>query len=317
MTDPVILLGTQSNGETLPVQVDGFGRLVAEGLQGPDGPPGPPGGAFPLPADPYEGAFLGWLDGGLAWIGTPPVPIPPGVFGPITAWDPVNTLLTVEGDIPAAVGAGVYVYQCDEKGVFFTSGCNVSENWSTAGTITNDDTQNNQGIDKAFDGSLDSATQDYWSAQNGTISRYTFPSIQAGTKFELYMGVSLATTNFSVNGVTPSNVGSINDAEWIDVTDAVLLSGKGGLQYIDISFSGGSHSQYIFAIRIDGKVYLDSSKSLNMRVNQLLGNSILGLPNLGVGFTPGKYLFIPEQRVAPWVLYGNDPTSLIDHLRSS
>ena len=52
MTNPVILLGTQSNGETLPVQVDATGRLVAEGLQGEpgqpgadgaDGPPGTPG----------------------------------------------------------------------------------------------------------------------------------------------------------------------------------------------------------------------------------------------------------------------------------
>ena len=36
MTDPVVLYGTQSNGETLPVQVDDTGRLVAEGLQGQD-----------------------------------------------------------------------------------------------------------------------------------------------------------------------------------------------------------------------------------------------------------------------------------------
>lgn len=43
MTNPVILLGTQANGDTLPVQVDATGRLVAEGLQGPEGPPGPPG----------------------------------------------------------------------------------------------------------------------------------------------------------------------------------------------------------------------------------------------------------------------------------
>ena len=43
MTNPVILLGTQSNGETLPVQVDDTGRLVAEGLQGPPGDPGQPG----------------------------------------------------------------------------------------------------------------------------------------------------------------------------------------------------------------------------------------------------------------------------------
>jgi len=35
MTNPVILLGTQSNGETLPVQVNAFGALVAEGLEKP------------------------------------------------------------------------------------------------------------------------------------------------------------------------------------------------------------------------------------------------------------------------------------------
>ena len=49
MTDPVILLGTQQNGETLPVQVNEYGQLVAQGLEGgigpegPEGPPGPPG----------------------------------------------------------------------------------------------------------------------------------------------------------------------------------------------------------------------------------------------------------------------------------
>ena len=58
MTTPVTLYGTQSNGETLPVQVDDTGRLVAEGLQGepgppgPEGPPGEDGGDFPLPPDP-------------------------------------------------------------------------------------------------------------------------------------------------------------------------------------------------------------------------------------------------------------------------
>lgn len=35
MTQPVILYGTLSNGETLPVQVDDTGRLVAEGLEQP------------------------------------------------------------------------------------------------------------------------------------------------------------------------------------------------------------------------------------------------------------------------------------------
>ena len=79
MTNPVILYGTQSNGETLPVQVDATGRLVAEGLQGPEGPEGPEGpagGSFPLPADPFEDALLGWKNGTLAWI-DPETIVPP------------------------------------------------------------------------------------------------------------------------------------------------------------------------------------------------------------------------------------------------
>ena len=72
-------------------------------------------------------------------------------------------------------------------------------------------------------------------------------------------------------------------------------------------------------VRIDGQTLLvDSDLSLNMRVNNVLGNAIIGVPNIEAkNFTIGKYLFIPPQQVAPWVLYGNDPTSLIDHLRST
>ena len=38
-----ILYGTTSDGESLPVQVNEFGQLVAQGLLGPPGPEGPPG----------------------------------------------------------------------------------------------------------------------------------------------------------------------------------------------------------------------------------------------------------------------------------
>ena len=86
MTNPVILLGTQSNGETLPVQVDDTGRLVAEGLQGPQGEKGDKGdqgdqgpkgedGGTNLPPNPNEGDVLGWQNNQLAWISlVPPVP---------------------------------------------------------------------------------------------------------------------------------------------------------------------------------------------------------------------------------------------------
>ena len=57
MTNPVVLYGTQSNGETLPVQVDAFGRLVAEGLPGPEGPGGPQGPPGPE-GPPGSGDYL-------------------------------------------------------------------------------------------------------------------------------------------------------------------------------------------------------------------------------------------------------------------
>ena len=45
--------------------------------------------------------------------------------------------------------------------------------------------------------------------------------------------------------------------QWADVTDAVVASGRGGLQYIEISYRGGQWAQYIYGIRIDGKLYID------------------------------------------------------------
>lgn len=85
MTNPVILLGTQSNGETLPVQVDATGRLVAEGLQGPPGDQGPEGppGLPQLPAGSFEGAVLGWVNGELAWLQKEGLPLPLGEEGQI------------------------------------------------------------------------------------------------------------------------------------------------------------------------------------------------------------------------------------------
>ena len=85
MTTPVVLLGTQANGETLPVQVDATGRLVAEGLTGQPGEPGPPGEAGP-PGEPgppgivewppgaEDGDVLTWIDGQPVWsaAGAPP-----------------------------------------------------------------------------------------------------------------------------------------------------------------------------------------------------------------------------------------------------
>ena len=61
-----ILFGTTAEGETLPVEVNEFGQLVAKGLPGEEGPQGPPG--LPqLPPDPSEGDALVWNNGQLSW----------------------------------------------------------------------------------------------------------------------------------------------------------------------------------------------------------------------------------------------------------
>ena len=91
-----ILLGTQSNGETLPVLVDQFGNLLAKGIdgqpggegppgkdgepggEGPQGPQGDPGEGVPLPYGP-DGAYLRIVSGVPAWAdgGDPEPPLPP------------------------------------------------------------------------------------------------------------------------------------------------------------------------------------------------------------------------------------------------
>lgn len=54
-----ILYGTQSNGETLPVQVNEFGQLVAQGLPGEQGIQGPPGEPGPVGEVEFDtGSFL-------------------------------------------------------------------------------------------------------------------------------------------------------------------------------------------------------------------------------------------------------------------
>ena len=316
MTDPVILLGTQSNGETLPVQVDGFGRLVAEGLQGsegPAGPEGPAGGTFPLPADPYEGALLGWLGGQLAWIGSSPIPIPGSVFGPITAWDSESNLVTVEGEIPSSIGTGVYVYQCDQDGTLFTQGWNTSQAWSDqCNGVTNADEAYSSWFDAEFSDSRMTAAEGetVTCAFSGALTNVT--SIRAFTYYPSG-DPDLGGNAFRVNGI-PVTTRNRVQAGWTDLAVSESVVTSLGL------FNGGfAAKEYVIVSgwEINGRTLVDSDKSLNMRVNNVMGQSLIGIPSATVDFTIGKYLVLPEQRVAPWVLYGNDPTSLIDHLRSS
>lgn len=317
MTNPVILLGTQSNGETLPVQVDATGRLVAEGLQGPPGPEGPqgpegPSGGMELPPDPYEGAFLGWLNGELAWIGTPPVPIPEGVFGPITAWDPVNTLVTIEGTAPENIENGVYLTQCDEQG-FSTNPSkpwNIRQNWSSL-------------VDgyTSYQGSWENASGFDGNPDTKSLSSTNFNMTELGLEvvtnvvIYLFSGSSEAWTySASANGGAQSSITGTSSSL---LTNPIVLPVNGPLESLQFDLNGNPHGG-IYKILIDGLELVDENIGrVEGRVNQRITDNVLLVVPMGDPFVAGQYLRSPNQRVAPWVLYGNDPTSLIDHLRQS
>ena len=316
MTEPVILLGTQSNGETLPVQVNSFGQLVAEGLQGPPGPEGPPGPGGELPPDPYEGALLGWLNGGLAWIGSPPIPIPPGSFGPITSWDANTGLVGIEGPIPDTIGAGVYLIQIDESGIPFCEDWIQSAEWANNVTATTQ--QYEDSIDRLFNPEVDinSASNQYFTAAPGTYSTLTFsPPIDQNLVGEPIQSIKVAVTGkagperLTINGTEISSGYNDSSFTWLSVNSIQLTE-------MQVRSNPGSYNIAIGGIEVNGRRLVTPGYPLTYRVNQVLGDQILGNITGPFNLTVGKLLQVFEQRVAPWVLYGNDPTSLIDYLRT-
>ena len=315
MTDPVVLLGTQSNGETLPVQVNELGQLVAEGLQGPEGPQGPPG-VGELPPDPYEGALLGWLNNQLSWIGSPPIPIPEDVFGPITQVQ--DGILTVDGEIPPAVGAGVYLNQVNEQGEFYTEGWNTSQIW-TSGTTTG--TPFSGSWEGAFNGVEDAAGENAVATYNssGDIS-LTLPYPVSGNVV-VYASANAGSAPSQLGGneviLTSSSGNTVVDCAQLatgnPLDSAHVVGNLGNLGKITLKQAALGTKLYF--IKVDDLILVDSYFNMNFRVNQVVDQNIIGVPSAGPGFTVGKYLKVPEQKVAPWVLYGNDPGSFIDHLR--
>ena len=312
MTQPVVLWGTQSNGETLPVQVDAYGRLVAEGLQGPpgedggqgiQGPPGPQGppGEIDLPPDPYEGALLGWLNGGLAWIGTPPIPIPEGIFGPIVSWDPENLLLTVEGPIPDSIGTGVYLIQCNLEGTPINglNNWNVAKEWSQLGF--NYDPYVSTPLSEAFNPNT----------QSGALSNSAFSlvgfDIPNATEVKVYIA-----NNSGMNWRYGASVnqGAVQEGAgrqdyWL--ANPLTFTPNATLDRVDMEFFTTPYGG-IYKMEVNGQLLVDSSIGAPTgRVNNVLGETqLLVMPTNDQLFVPGNYLRVPAQRVAPWVL-NDDP----------
>ena len=317
MSDPVILYGTQSNGETLPVQVDQYGRLVAEGLPGVkgepgnQGPPGADGGSFPLPPDPYEGALLVWLNGGLAWVSSPPVPIPEGVFGPILDWTSDGTL-TSQLSIPDYIGPGVYVSQCNHRGVAVNPdlSSNVSQDWSTL--VTNSNFGSPDSPKFPFDGNRTSACLCYetFSLNNLNLKEVDILEITLASGASGERTQQVIVNDSETYSVTGSDI-------YIDQTPIIIKMSGGEVN--KLTFPKGTNWAGLKSIKVDDLWLTDKRIGRVFgRVDQVLSNTQLQVSlQSAYGFTKGEYLTTENQRVAPWVLYGDDPSSFIDHLRRS
>jgi hypothetical protein len=306
-----ILYGTQSNGVTLPVLVDQFGNLLAKGIDGqpgtpgipgPPGEPGPPGGSFPLPPDPYEGAYLGWLNNGLAWVGTPPSPFPDGVFGPITGWDPAG-VLTVEGVIPDQVNPGVYIYQCNEDGSIFVNGWNNSQAWSLITTVSNSTSGT---IQELYNDNLSNGIGGVSSSSPGSDAGVVlqWQSLAYAEKLEVYVQNGSAIATKLNNGSWVSGTGD-SSYQWV-----TLGTGVGSVETIAVKENRSNAGFDIRGIKIDGKVLVDSgiyptAPNLNLLINSIDQNTLLGVPNRTNDFTIGKYLRVPESNVARQFYDGN------------
>ena len=305
-----ILYGTQSNGETLPVLVDQFGNLLAKGIEGQPGipgtpgKPGPPGGSFPLPPDPYEGAFLGWLNNELAWIGTPPVPIPDGVFGPITDWDPAG-LLTVQGDIPSQVKQGVFIYQCNEDGTIFVEGWNNSQAWSDGGGHITGGSWLNV-FDADVPAGLDTNNGAYLASNDTTPSILTF-SVGISGVLKVW-----ATTDYT----TGSTFITLNTGERVEITGGTnspawySFGAVTNVTSMTLGSPSSTDGLVLGAMEINGRVLADQGEyptapNLNFRVQSVSGQNLIGVANRTENFSIGKYLRVPEQNVARWLYDGN------------
>ena len=317
MSDLVILGGTTKNGETLPCEVNEFGRLVAEGLQGPQGPEGPPG-IGQLPPDPYEGAMLGWLNGELSWIGNPPVPIPQNVFGPITSVDVNTGLVTFEEELPDGLGAGVYAYQCSRDGTYYTNNLVTGDFDSTLLVAAS----GSKLVPQWFDGDTSTMNGAIYSENSNQDCQYTFSTpVPITSSLKVFADFDLRPSTkpyIKCNGIPLQTSGS-GGLEGANRKWYTALTGSSQLERININVTGNGYQANLYALEIDGKPVVDISLGAQMRINQVLdSHTLLGnFPNTSYPPQVGQYLRVDEQQVAAWLLYGNDPTSLIDHLRSS
>ena len=262
-----ILYGTQSNGETLPVEVNEFGQLVAKGIQGPEGPPGAPG-IGQLPPDPFEGAILGWEDGALAWLGGS-VPLPAGTYGPIVYIASEQRLEIPQDGSLLVNGQQLYMSsaQGDQVSAVIstdaisnvsggTSLWNQSKLWRNGFSQSAQQTENTQ---LAFDGNITgngamtpgNGQTLIWAEQVPVTTQIRIFGDPANGEIDLTGGdITIRSTDYVPNPGTSTQVATY-----------LLIGAPGTLKSIIITSANPNGRSVITGIEVDGLLLVDSDIS--------------------------------------------------------
>jgi hypothetical protein len=278
-----ILYGTTADGDSLPVEVNEFGQLIAQGLQGQpgaEGPPGPPG-IGQLPPDPFEGAILGWKDNTLSWLGGA-VPLPVGTYGPITAYQ--GGVLTLASTIDLPYLAKFFLSDKLGNEFVWTPSTSLISNVNVAGgnvlTLTDDMNISNFRVGDVVQSSWNQSRiwSDDWTPD---ATPYSGPSNIFDGDDSTYYAV-----NYTGSTLTPSTaiisppitgsvikmlyqkdtnaVGTVNGTEELPVTGAATYAwttlAATELNSVTLTHST-SGSCYLRAIEVDGLQLVDTGIS--------------------------------------------------------
>ena len=135
-----------------------------------------------------------------------------------------------------------------------------SNNWTPnnflviGGNIASYTVTNTSDAFNAFDGSLSNA----WFPNANSSSLLTFATPITGTTFRFYMGASLNTTGFQINGSAPSGFSGSKNTDWYDFSSHI----GGTLRSIQLSYVPAQYSQYVYAIEVDGALLYDNRAAI-------------------------------------------------------
>jgi hypothetical protein len=326
----VVWQGVTSDGTATPVQVTDEGKVIAIGQEGPPGPPGadgqdgqdsqvpgppgPPGAdGVQWPANPFEGAFLMYVDGVVQWS-TPSDPIlpPQEWIGPIIEI-PQEGVLLFEGNLsPEQFLYGTTVYAVDEFGQDAQDNQNQYGQFLKNATVSNFKGTFDGGWETLFDGSSDTsffiqATRQF--DNNGSrITNIDISSLGDGQYTMKWMGdpgtFGLVSPIFQISDPVQTYWDCSQTALEQDFSFNMT-----GQSVMNISCSGfgdanGVNAYWkLFCIKYNGKFLVDGYKASGT-VSQVANNALVLRENNG-GWRVGDYVRTADVAYAKWLAAEN------------